>query len=313
MATYGPYETAQAPETGFAEARTARVGDTALSYVERGEGDPVVFVHGSLSDLRTWEQQLPAIARSYRCVAYSRRYARPNADIPPGSDDQMIPHVDDLVAFLRAVHAPPAHLIGNSWGAFICLLAAIRHPGAVRTLVLEEPPVVPLVLGVGVRLQPGVLLRNLARRPGTTLPVLRFGARTITPVQRAFRRGEDNAAMQLFLQGVLGPEGFGWLPEKRERQARENLSALKAQMLGAGLPPLSDDDVRSARVPVRLLTGEHSPPALQGLTDRLGELLPDAERVEIPAASHAMHEQNASAVNAAILSFLERHRQGASA
>jgi pimeloyl-ACP methyl ester carboxylesterase len=104
------------------------VDGATLAYRERGEGRTVVFVHGSASDLRTWEQQVPAIAESHRAIAYSRRYARPNGDIAPGVDDQMSPHVDDLVAFLRAIDAAPAHLVGHSRGAFICLLTAIRQP-----------------------------------------------------------------------------------------------------------------------------------------------------------------------------------------
>jgi pimeloyl-ACP methyl ester carboxylesterase len=43
------------------------------------------------------------------------------------------------------------------------------------------------------------------------------------------------------------------------------------------------------------------------LTDRLQELLPNVERVEIPAASHLMGEDNPGAVNEAILGFLARH------
>jgi pimeloyl-ACP methyl ester carboxylesterase len=43
------------------------------------------------------------------------------------------------------------------------------------------------------------------------------------------------------------------------------------------------------------------------LTDRLQEHLPSVERVEICDASHAMHEDNAPAVNQAILQFLGRH------
>ena len=99
-----------------------------LAYREEGEGEPVVFVHGSSSDLRSWEQQVPVIAGSHRAIAYSRRYARPNEDIEPGADDQMLPHVDDLIALVRALDAAPAHLVGHSWGAFICLLTAIRQP-----------------------------------------------------------------------------------------------------------------------------------------------------------------------------------------
>ena len=96
--------------------RTAAVNGIALAYREQGEGEAVVLVHGSASDLRSWEQQLPAIGTRYRAIAYSRRYARPNEDIEPGADDQMLPHVDDLAALLRVTGAAPAHLVGHSWG-----------------------------------------------------------------------------------------------------------------------------------------------------------------------------------------------------
>ena len=103
-------------------------------------------MHGSADDLRSWDQQLPAIGASYRAIAYSRRYARPNEDIEPDADNQTLPHVDDLVTFLQVMDATPAHLVGHSWGGLICLLAAIRHPQVVRSLVLQEPPVLSLFM-----------------------------------------------------------------------------------------------------------------------------------------------------------------------
>jgi pimeloyl-ACP methyl ester carboxylesterase len=53
------------------------------------------------------------------------------------------------------------------------------------------------------------------------------------------------------------------------------------------------------------MTGERNPAYLLRLTDRL-QRLPDVERVGIAGASHAMQEENAGAVNAAILGFLNR-------
>jgi len=41
--------------------------------VERGTGEPVVFVHGSASDYRTWHSQLDELGQRYRTIAYSRR------------------------------------------------------------------------------------------------------------------------------------------------------------------------------------------------------------------------------------------------
>jgi pimeloyl-ACP methyl ester carboxylesterase len=290
---------------GFKSLPNVVVNGATLAYREQGDGEPVVFIHGSASDLRTWEQQVPAIANCHRAIAYSRRYARPNEDIPPGLDDQMLPHVDDLVSFLRAIDAAPAHLVGHSWGAFICLLTAIRHPRLVRSLVLQEPPVLSLFISTPPR--PSELLPLLVRRPRTALAILKFGATTIASAQSAFRRGDDEAALQTFAYGVLGKETYERLPEERRQQARENLDTLRAQLLGAGFPPLSDDDVRAVQAPTLLMTGQRSPAVLLRLTDHLQRLLPNGERVEIAEASHAMQEENAGAVNAAILGFLARH------
>jgi pimeloyl-ACP methyl ester carboxylesterase len=65
--------------------------------------------------------------------------------------------------------------------------------------------------------------------------------------------------------------------------------------------------VRSVQVPTLLMTGERSPAVLLRLTDRVQQLLPSAERVEIAPASHAMSEENPDAVNDAILGFLASH------
>ncbi len=298
------HATEDATMSSFEGVRIADVNGAALAYREQGEGEPVVFVHGSADDLRSWIHQLPAIGASHHAIAYSRRYARPNADIEPDVDNQTLPHVDDLVAFLGVLDATPAHLVGHSWGGLICLLAAIRHPQVVRSLVLQEPPV--LSLFTSTRPRPTELLRLFVRRPRTARVILSFGVKTALPAEKAFRRGDDEAAMQAYALGLLGKDTWERLPQERKQQAFENLSTLRAQVLGAGFPPLSDDDVRSVQAPTLLMTGERSPAYLPRLTDRLQQLLPNAERFEIASASHLMNEENPGAANEAILDFLSR-------
>jgi pimeloyl-ACP methyl ester carboxylesterase len=291
----------------FEGVKRAKVNGTTLAYREQGEGEPVVFLHGGISDLRVWDQQLPAVGQSYRAVSYSRRYARPNEDIAPGEPDPWDPHVDDVAAFLQEIGAAPAHLVGNSQGAFICLLTALRHPEVVRSLVLEEPPVISLFLSVPPR--PMEILRLFMTRPRTAIALLGFVNGTLGPVKQALERDDDEEALRLFLISVLGKEFHERLPEESLERTRENFSTLRAFILNdVEFPKLVDDDVRGIRVPALLLTGEHSPPSLLRMTDRLEELLPNVERVEIPDASHGMHEDNPPATNEAILGFLGRHR-----
>jgi pimeloyl-ACP methyl ester carboxylesterase len=304
MASDAMRATEASTRRSFEGVRTADVNGASLAYREQGAGEPVVFVHGSASDLRSWDQQLPAIGASYRAIAYSRRYARPNPDIEPGEDDQMLPHVDDLTALLRLLDAAPAHLVGHSFGAFISLLAAIRQPQLVRSMVLAEPPVLSLFMSTPPR--PTELVRLFVRRPRTARVILSFTVKTAFPAMQAFRRGDDEQALRTFGSGYLGKEGYERLSEARKQQLHENASTLRAQLLGAGFPPLTEHEVRRVTTPTLLMTGEGSPAFPLVLTDRLEQLLPNAERVAIASASHAMTEQNAPAVNEAILDFLGR-------
>lgn len=55
-----------------------------LEFSEAGSGDPLILVHGSSSDLRTWDRLMPEFGRYYRTLRYSRRYHWPNERIEEG-------------------------------------------------------------------------------------------------------------------------------------------------------------------------------------------------------------------------------------
>jgi pimeloyl-ACP methyl ester carboxylesterase len=287
----------------FEDVTSVPVNGTRLAYREVGSGEPVVFVHGDLSDLRSWERLLPSVGASHRAITYSRRYARPNEDIPPGVDNQMLPHVEDLAAFLREIDATPAHLVGNSWGAFIALLTAIRNPDLVRSIVLGEPPAITLFVSMPPR--PQELLRLLATRPRTAVAIAGFGAKVISPTEKAFRRGDDEAARRAFVGGVLGEERWRAMPEARRQQAEANISALRASMLGAGFPKPTQEELRGVTTPALLVEGEHTKAVFRRILDRLEEMLPHTERAMIPGATHTQ-EENPEAYTELLLGFLSR-------
>jgi pimeloyl-ACP methyl ester carboxylesterase len=88
---------------------------------------------------------------------------------------------------------------------------------------------------------------------------------------------------------VLGRDRFRRLSSARFEQARVNF--IPAEITGSGSAPLDAHRVREVGTPA----------------------LPHAERVEIPQASHIMHEDNAPAWRSALLAFLGRadHRPDA--
>lgn len=286
---------------------TIEVHETRLEYAEQGTGDPVVFVHGGLNDLRAWTNQMEAFASIYRTVAYSCRYYYPNEEAPQGTALSLDTLVDDLAAFLRALDLTPAHLVGASNGGFVSLLLARREPGLVRSLVLVEPPVLPL-LGLSVPPRPPEILRLLIRDPKTAIDVIKFGAKGIGPATRKFERGDDERGLEIFVTAVLGREGFANLTEDMRQQIHDNAAPFKAQ-LRAGFSPFDEEDARGIDIPTLLVTGERSAPIMHRITAKLQKLMPQAEWTQIQNCSHLMYEDDPEAFNQAVLAFFQRHTE----
>ncbi len=286
------------------------VNGTSLEYVEQGEGQPILFVHGGSGDLRTWKEVLPAFGADYRAIAVSCRGYQPNQ---PLRDDEPLPldaHVADLVGFVRALELAPVHLVGHSSpGGFGSLLFATREPALLRSLVLIEPPAFPL-LGVNIPPKPPQILRLLVRHPRIAAGFLKFGAKAVRPAMKAFERGDDEQGLRLFVAGNLGPAALAEIPpallHARFQQGLENIRPLKAQ-LKAGFPPISADEVRKISVPTLLVAGERSNAVLRGVTDRLAELLPNVAMLDIPNASHNMFDTDPETFNRGVMAFLETH------
>src|SRR4051812_48618600 len=99
-----------------------------LYYEEAGTGVPIVFVHEFSGDLRSWEPQMQHFSRRYRCIAFNAR-GYPPSDVPPrvSQYSQQIA-VNDVVALMRHLKVPRAHIFGCSMGAACTLHFGLTYP-----------------------------------------------------------------------------------------------------------------------------------------------------------------------------------------
>jgi len=109
---------------------------TRLYYEETGRGTPIVFVHEFSGDHRSWEPQVRAFGRRYRCVTFSAR-GYPPSDVPEDpaaySQDQA---VADVIAVLDGLEIEQAHLVGLSMGGYTALHTGLRNPDRVISLAI---------------------------------------------------------------------------------------------------------------------------------------------------------------------------------
>lgn len=122
----------QAIQQGYAP-----VNGLEMYYEIHGTGQPLVLVHGAFSAIGTsFQSVLPDLAKSRRVIALEMQGHGRTADIDrPLSIQQM---ADDTVAAMGYLGVEQADVFGYSMGAAVALQAAIRHPEAVRKLVLAS-------------------------------------------------------------------------------------------------------------------------------------------------------------------------------
>ncbi len=115
----------------YAQASGARV-----YYEETGSGTPVLFIHEFGGDLRSWEPQVRAFCRRYRCITYNAR-GYPPSDVPQGVDAYgQKQAVDDAIAVLDHLKIDKAHVCGLSMGGYATLHFGIRFPQRARSLAI---------------------------------------------------------------------------------------------------------------------------------------------------------------------------------
>jgi pimeloyl-ACP methyl ester carboxylesterase len=250
-------------------AGTIEVNGVRLYYELHGSGEPLVLVHGSWGDARSWRLVVPGLAESFRVVVYDRRgHSRSQRPDTPGSVDE---DGDDLAALLEALDLAPAHVVTSSYGGNIALRLATRRPEVFRSLSCHEPPLFSL-------LEDDPALREL----------LQQGARSDQEVGRRIAQGDHEGAARQFVEEVA----FG--PGAWERELPPELRAIFVNNAPTYLDELEDptgsggdeDALAQLELPVRLTQGSASPPTFPAVIDRLVELIPRVSREIIHGAAH---------------------------
>ena len=109
--------------------------DIQLSYTERGEGEPLVLLHGNGEDGTYFEHQIAFFQNRYRVIALdSRGHGRSPRGTAPLTLAQF---ARDLAGFMDGLGIESAHILGFSDGANVALLFALAHPSRVKSLVLN--------------------------------------------------------------------------------------------------------------------------------------------------------------------------------
>ncbi|MFC9333874.1 alpha/beta fold hydrolase [Arthrobacter sp. NPDC057009] len=116
--------------------RYVQAGDLEIWTEQVGEGPDVLLIGGLGDTVESWQFQLDGLADRYRMTAFDNRGAG-RTSMPEGQPT-VAAMADDAAAVLRGLSISPAHVAGFSGGSIIAQELALRHPGLVRSLVLQS-------------------------------------------------------------------------------------------------------------------------------------------------------------------------------
>jgi pimeloyl-ACP methyl ester carboxylesterase len=251
---------------------------------------PLLLVHGAAADHTTWRAAGPRLALRRRVLAMDRRGRGASGDAPAGGDDATYSierEYEDVAAVAEAVAArtsrPAVDVAGHSYGGRAALGASLITEAIRRVVVYEGAPAPP-----GVSYRPAGLLEG---------------------VRSALDRGDKEAALTTFLQGIVGLSDEALDAYRREAvwPARvEAAHTILREIEAEASPPASIEALGRATEPVLLVLGSISRSPFRIGTDALAERLADAQVAVIEGAAHAAHHTHVEKLVSLVEKFLDR-------
>jgi pimeloyl-ACP methyl ester carboxylesterase len=248
--------------TGYAD-----VNGLHMYYEVRGEGSPLVLLHGGMLGIDlNFAGLIPALVGRHRVIGVELQGHGRTADI----DREITPAAlaGDVVALLDHLGVDRAHVLGHSMGAATALELAVSHPDRVRS-------VVPISGSVRVDGMHGDLMDPSKHATSTRMPTQ-----------------QDFAEMQ---------ETYARLSPHPERFA-DFLAKLSAS--NADLKGWSDEQLAGITAPVLSIIGDHDFTTIEHGA-LMKELIPGSQLAVLPGTTHMQATKRVDLLVPMLAAFLD--------
>lgn len=266
------------------EERHLEFSDGArISYVDTGEGPPLLMVPGADGVKETWRHQVPFFARDRRVIAADLR-----SRIPDGADFDL--YRRDLLELMEALDTGPVDLMGQSLGGAIALRFAARHPERVRSLVLCNTLARVSYDHVGLN---RTLLAPAAMATTRYLP---------TALGRLAARAWSRAAVWIFDDSPGSENVVDYALWTGPRTASPRVSGRRVDLLeGEDLR----EELGDVRVPTLVVKGPRDAYCPPEWAREIAAGIEGAAYVEVPGTGHCSHVSLPGAFNRVVGDWLE--------
>lgn len=260
-----------------------KVNGANIHYDESGQGEEViVFSHGLLWSSRMFDNQVAVLKDKFRVIAYDHRGQGQSEVTESGYDMDTL--TDDAIALIETLKLGKVHFVGLSMGGFVAMRIAARRPDLVKSIILMET-------SAELEQQDNVpkykLLSFVARWLG-------FGLVTRSVMQIMFG--------QTWLNDTSRSHEHQYWKQQLHNNHRIGITrAVTGVVNRNGVA----DELPNITVPTLILVGEEDVATVPAKAETIHKMIPQSKLVYIPNAGHTSSVENPSAVNQAMVEFLD--------
>jgi pimeloyl-ACP methyl ester carboxylesterase len=281
----------------------AQVNGVELEYEVRGEGEPVVLLHGGLlADENTPLAREPTLTDRYKVINYHRRgfAGSTKTGKPTWIDDQ----VADCRALLDHLGVDKLHVVGHSLGGVIGIQLALDEPERVVSLALMEPA-----------LMGAIAKAEAVNNPQAAESQKKF-MEGMQKVNEIAASGDKRGALEAFLQtraagAFRGVLDFLTQSGEFEQAVEDADTFLQIEMPAAYRWNFTPEIAATVKPPVLSILGSHSPERAQAVHQVLKRWVPQTEDATLPDAEHALPLMDPPGIARVVVEWCSRHPIGA--
>lgn len=243
------------------------IDDIQLYYEERGEGAPLVLIHGFSGSGVIWTEWAASLTERYRVVVPDLRgHGRSTGTLETIYHERF---AEDVVALLDHLGIDRAHFVGHSSGGMTLLFVGTRHLARARTMTLIS----------------------------ATLHFDQYARRHMTRVSTDEAWTPERIALAQLRHGEThGADHWRVLREAFRHFIRDPNEL-----------PFLPDDLRAITCPVLVLHGDRDEFFPVHVPMTMYQALPAAELCILPATAHGLPHERPSWSSRIVADFLERH------
>jgi haloalkane dehalogenase len=124
------------------ESKWIEVNGSRLHYIERGSGDPVLFLHGNPTSSYLWRNIIPYVIPGHRAIALDLIGMGKSGK--PDIDYRFFDHYGYVERFIKALHLENITFVLHDWGSALGLHYARQYEGNVKAIVMMEAILAPV-------------------------------------------------------------------------------------------------------------------------------------------------------------------------